>query len=309
MVMNPTPRDAEYVEAYKKYGTQTKAAAACGVSRETVARAVRRAGIPLTGRSQNGKNGQNHPGRKITDDELIECVKTMTRQEIADKYGMHIDSIDKRMSKLGIHAVHAMPQSRKGIYRITDAEMHQRVNTWSDGQWKYIARAGGKLITMQCNTCGEEITRDYKEVKKYHTVCPECKRREKNGKIKQIEFMLKKCKYCGKEFLTTQKDRVYCDSRCKEKNKRHKANCRIRARYYGVYYDPSISLKKVIERDHGVCQICGKACDFDDKSWGAHGPMYPSIDHIQPFAKGGNHTWDNVQLAHCICNSYKRDLI
>jgi hypothetical protein len=25
-------------------------------------------------------------------------------------------------------------------------------------------------------------------------------------------------------------------------------------------------------------------------------------------ANGGTHTWDNVQCAHAICNSYKRDL-
>lgn len=36
--------------------------------------------------------------------------------------------------------------------------------------------------------------------------------------------------------------------------------------------------------------------------------MYPTIDHIVAMANGGGHTWDNVQLAHAICNSYKRDL-
>ena len=37
------------------------------------------------------------------------------------------------------------------------------------------------------------------------------------------------------------------------------------------------------------------------------GNDYPSIDHIIPISKGGQHTWDNVQLAHMICNSIKNN--
>jgi 5-methylcytosine-specific restriction endonuclease McrA len=37
--------------------------------------------------------------------------------------------------------------------------------------------------------------------------------------------------------------------------------------------------------------------------------LYPSIDHIVPLAKGGNHTWNNVQLAHHYCNTLKRDKV
>jgi 5-methylcytosine-specific restriction endonuclease McrA len=38
-------------------------------------------------------------------------------------------------------------------------------------------------------------------------------------------------------------------------------------------------------------------------------PDAPTVDHIIPLAKGGTHTWDNVQLAHWSCNSDKRDII
>jgi 5-methylcytosine-specific restriction endonuclease McrA len=77
---------------------------------------------------------------------------------------------------------------------------------------------------------------------------------------------------------------------------------------YLAHYDPSITLKKLYERDGGICQICGKPCDWNDMEWGHSGPTYPSLDHIVPRANGGEHTWDNVQLAHCMCNSKKRDL-
>lgn len=53
-----------------------------------------------------------------------------------------------------------------------------------------------------------------------------------------------------------------------------------------------------------------KQCDWNDRSWnGVFGALYPTVDHITALANGGGHTWDNVQLAHAICNSYKRDLI
>jgi 5-methylcytosine-specific restriction endonuclease McrA len=47
-------------------------------------------------------------------------------------------------------------------------------------------------------------------------------------------------------------------------------------------------------------------CDWNDHSWSEYsGPLYPSIDHIVPMSKGGDHVWNNVQVAHIICNSYK----
>lgn len=72
-------------------------------------------------------------------------------------------------------------------------------------------------------------------------------------------------------------------------------------------FDPNIiTLKKLVERDGLKCAICGKVCDWNDHSWSKYsGPMYPSIDHIVPMAKGGPHTWENVQVAHIICNSEK----
>jgi 5-methylcytosine-specific restriction endonuclease McrA len=36
-------------------------------------------------------------------------------------------------------------------------------------------------------------------------------------------------------------------------------------------------------------------------------PTAPTVDHIIPLARGGSHTWDNVQLAHHLCNSLKGD--
>lgn len=196
--------DAELVACYQKYESQIKAAAELEVSRETIARAVRRAGIVLTGRRNNGKYGGNYGGgspRKITDEELIAEAKTMTRAEIAEKHNMCICNVDRKLSKLGIHCKRKMDLDFSGK------------------------------------------TRHYKE----RMIAPE------------------------------------------------------------AGYDRTINLKKVMQRDHGICQICGKPVDLTSRIGGGVGRLYPTIDHIIPLSKGGGHTWDNVRLAHMVCNSIKCD--
>lgn len=75
--------------------------------------------------------------------------------------------------------------------------------------------------------------------------------------------------------------------------------------------DWSITLEELFERDHGLCYLCQKVCDWSDYEIreGAFiaGNHYPSIDHVVPLAKGGKHEWSNVRLACRLCNSLKRD--
>lgn len=135
------------------------------------------------------------------------------------------------------------------------------------------------------------------------------------------------CKECGKEYtprqyvidsgLKTYSNPGYCSAKCRKNalnriiHKSHKIhkvgeNHRRRARKYGCEYDSSVTLPKLIRRDGLRCAICGEMCDPDDHSWTKYfGALSPTIDHIIPLAKGGGHTWDNVQIAHMICNSKK----
>ena len=68
-----------------------------------------------------------------------------------------------------------------------------------------------------------------------------------------------------------------------------------RANQLGVQCDATITLAKLFRRDRGVCAGCG--------TWVK--PRHASIDHKLPFARGGTHTWDNVQLMHFKCNLRK----
>lgn len=133
------------------------------------------------------------------------------------------------------------------------------------------------------------------------------------------------CRVCGKEYTLREymkstgsryyRDSGYCSAECRDANLKEHAKMshkgrqdshRHRAVKFGCVYDSSVTLAKLIKRDGLRCALCGKMCDPNDHSWSEYsGPMYPSIDHIVPMSKGGGHVWDNVQVAHIICNSEK----
>jgi hypothetical protein len=56
-----------------------------------------------------------------------------------------------------------------------------------------------------------------------------------------------------------------------------------------------VSTLKVAKRDGWTCSICHEP--VSRSTW--------SIDHVIPLSKGGPHTYDNVRLAHRLCNSIK----
>lgn len=136
------------------------------------------------------------------------------------------------------------------------------------------------------------------------------------------EYMIEKigdrtytCQECGKEFIAPYGDkrRKYCSLECSKKHwyktpagRREKARQRQarRASKYGNGPVDDIDPHIVFERDGWRCGICSEAVD---PSLEFPHPRSASLDHIIPLAEGGPHTWNNVQLAHFICNSHKRD--
>ena len=120
------------------------------------------------------------------------------------------------------------------------------------------------------------------------------------------------CQGCGVQFTSEygSKARIFCSMPCGARHQKRKRrrqygsdNHRRRARRYGVPYEP-VAKQRVFERDGWRCRLCGgrilrdKACPH---------PRSPSLDHIVPMARGGGHTYDNVQAAHFLCNSLKGD--
>lgn len=143
-------------------------------------------------------------------------------------------------------------------------------------------------------------------------------RQEELDKEKQEAYLArlttKKCEWCGKEFTTDIPTKLTCSDECKRKrnNRRNWERQSNRLNDENVI-DRDISIVRLYKRDKGVCYICGGKCDFKDHTQtNGHftaGPTYPSIDHLIPIARGGMHAWDNVKLAHHLCNGMKSDIL
>lgn len=258
--------------------------------------------------------------------------------ELAEKYGVCHTTIGKWMKKRGYVCTKNTggdkgreTQRKRAIEKIES----KLVNT--GGNISLVEFCGYKSV-FKCNDCGYvfEITSHTARVSNYIS-CPSCEREKRSSLLterkaqreaekeakRQAEYSKEKhCSFCGCVFHSENATSLYCSKRCKRKAKKQRdieagktpkrrkrdTAHRARAREYGVPYDSSITKEKLIERDGITCAICGKPCDPNDTSWGSCGPLYPSIDCIIPMKKGGGFVWDNVQLAHVICNSNKRDL-
>lgn len=164
-----------------------------------------------------------------------------------------------------------------------------------------------------CVICGNEFMSKSEKRRTCSKQCSHILSRRETGFCNGY-LITKVCVVCGKEFKTYKSRQVTCSTECSCARQEFRHNHRntsfgARCRHYGVQFDATVRADLVIKRDNCVCQICGKKCDPDDKRWGNFGPDYPTIDHILPLAKGGTHTWDNVQCACGMCNTKKGDLL
>jgi|SRR5688572_22180242 len=64
------------------------------------------------------------------------------------------------------------------------------------------------------------------------------------------------------------------------------------------------TLAEIAQRDKRTCQLCRKRVAM--RQVVPH-PKAPTVDHVLPLADGGDDTRANVQLAHFMCNSMKRE--
>src|SRR5262249_42535949 len=78
-----------------------------------------------------------------------------------------------------------------------------------------------------------------------------------------------------------------------------------RSRHFGVPYDGTVTRRKVLQRDHWRCQLCGVSTP--ERLSGTTHPNAPEVDHIVPLSAPGSpgHVWSNVQCACHTCNMAK----
>lgn len=238
---------------------------------------------------------------------------------------------------------------RKGITYITcdtcdKFNLEENFNKTYEGKFKYIKRLykhnniGKDIHIIECLECGLQLERKgsslYNAIREHKDIRCECEleeirlekeiKRELNKLNKEIKEVMnrnkrfeievnriRECKVCGGIFIADNLSQVCCSKECMRKNKNRRTGLDRRIKNK-EQIDKDITLDKLIKRDKGICQICGKPIDEEDcyyteEGYFIVGNNYPSIDHIKPLAKDGVHTWDNIQLAHMICNSIKKD--
>lgn len=325
----PVYSDSELIEAYKKCGTQTRAGEELGVSQTTVYRALKRNGMlgkavcVYCGKQFVAKNTKaKYCSRKCKDTAFriahnIPCNPNIEPfHKICKACGKSFDSFRERDVTCSAECAHTYR------YAVRHAEPKNKTMVWVNEKhsqyFEYISHSQGR-IRLRCKCCGNVIERANSTVRLKNINCEYCEEaKQLQVARKRVVGLLnslielktqKKCEYCGDDFYSRYHEQKYCSEKCKRKSKRRKSSYRGRCRNYGVYYDPTVTREKVISRDNGVCQICGKVCDENDLRWGTLGPDFPTLDHVVPLAKGGTHTWGNVQCACASCNSDKRDLL
>lgn len=203
-------------------------------------------------------------------------------------------------------------------------------------EFEYIGGYKGthEQVTLRCKCCGNIQTVYYPMVRKRRVSCKACKERAEQERFvneserkrqyaeqiamakrlrKEIDALKKRaermhlCPVCG----TITERPKYCCSACANRVANKKRELRRTKKIRKAVIDADITVDALFQRDGGICYLCGKQCRTDDyevrNGTIVTGNLYPSIDHIKPLSKGGLHSWQNVRLAHRICNSIKSD--
>lgn len=217
----------------------------------------------------------------------------------------------------------------------TVVDWDKRVHEVLDGRFKLVSRiltdSGESRLTVKCTTCGAEKEISSISLRGQHPTkisCGNCShleteqrhkqkrefeqwqtklRKEADKNRKSVQIGMNFCD-CGKIIPNGTK---YCEDcgrrriRSYERNKETKRRMRLKTQGF----DKTITLEKLYDRDNGVCYLCNRTCDWSDfqKVNGVFivGGSYPTVEHIKPLCKGGEHSWSNVKLACFSCNTKK----
>jgi hypothetical protein len=184
----------------------------------------------------------------------------------------------------------------------------------------------GKRATKKCDICHKNYTPTYGRQRTCSRQCGvELRRTITKTQLRklmvatQTELLVAQCGQCGSLFLTVHVLQKICSRECR----RNRTSAFVLAGYHDGRYrdrmlaaahtrrarlavaesDGTISLAVVAQRDGWVCGICRQAVPRTTSKLSRE--LMASLDHIVPIARGGSHTYDNVQLSHYRCNLSK----
>lgn len=131
----------------------------------------------------------------------------------------------------------------------------------------------------------------------------------------RVVELTRPCVECGTPFYNAHPLALTCTTLCSKRrgNRLQRLYNSNRLNEHNII-DKDITVQKLFNKYNGICYLCGKECDFNDKviteeGYTIVGRTYPSIEHVIPISKNGLHAWDNVKLAHHYCNTLKSNKI
>ena len=291
-------------------------------------------------------NQNNRVMKKNLPDALVDAMRFdaasgMTKIEIGNKYNISASAAKE------ICNGYFVKKNQWGVYGTLDERrvantIAERLPNWeyagnytgTDGKCDIRCKTCGTVKTVcsqsirhrsaRCSVCFEreraereerrKIEREAQRQKKLEIQRQEAilrrKEREKRERLEHIAVFT--CEVCGSMFLFDDRfKKKYCSKACSNRahNKQKELSRRIKIKRQMV--DSDISLERLYQRDGGICYLCGRVCNWNDREVVDGtiicGDTYPSIEHIIPLSKNGKHAWANVKLACRRCNSLKSD--
>lgn len=276
-----------------------------------------------------------HKEKEIRNLEIVakrHAGKSMS--ELAEEYGLTETGIHHICKRYGVAGKMSNRKAQPKEYRnqYTSGKFDREANAIRyinerTPNFEYAGNFTGidGYVDLKCKTCGTVITKSFVSVRHGTARCEVCYQREldehaekkkkerrvqaekdrQSRKFKRLFEMeieqatFKQCPICNSLFIG---NRVYCSEKCRHQNKWQMKD--------GYRYQ--FPLEEVYKRDNGICYLCGEPCDWNDYEVKdgviVYGNNYPSRDHVVPKSIGGSNTWDNIRLAHRICNSLKRNI-
>ena len=102
--------------------------------------------------------------------------------------------------------------------------------------------------------------------------------------------------FCSTECLSDFKSLQNADNK-------YRYSMKSTAAKFNVSYDESITRREVFSRGNGLCYICGQLTHYENSD--EYSPLLATVDHLIPWTRGGEHSWENVKLCCLRCNIVK----
>lgn len=159
-----------------------------------------------------------------------------------------------------------------------------------------------KTPGITCQTCGKDFWRKTGGRERKAGIVPRfcsraCFHAQRGQDYVWRGMLVISCPDCNQELYPNPNQ-----NRCEPCARKHK---RRQERAAGSRKGSAIPLAVLIDREGNRCYLCNMPCVAPCDSTHANWKWAPTVEHVIPRSKGGTDTWDNVRLAHVVCNSKK----